>query len=127
MIRPPTRNAPKSWAPLTNAMAELLDVLRKACLPAIWTQGVKLVRGGAVLREGSSANELTFRVRAPGLAVAPTVTLYPLEGEWSCDCGGRVDPCAHVAAAAIAAEKVDGAQPADSAPDKRAAWFTAWA
>jgi superfamily II DNA or RNA helicase len=29
------------------------------------------------------------------------VTLYPADGEWSCDCGGKVDPCAHVAAAAI--------------------------
>lgn len=42
-----------------------------------------------------------FRVRAPGHAIAPTVTLYPDEGEWSCDCGGKADPCAHAVAAAI--------------------------
>ena len=45
---------------------------------------------------------MTVRVRAPGHAIAPTVTLYLEEQEWSCDCGGRVDPCAHVAAAVIA-------------------------
>jgi superfamily II DNA or RNA helicase len=83
----------------------MLDAVRKACLPAIWSQGVKLAREGAVTATGSSLSsgeELSFRVRAPGLAVAPTVTLYMAEGEWSCDCGGKLDPCAHVAAAAIA-------------------------
>src|SRR5262249_54890192 len=44
---------------------------------------------------------LTFRVQTPG-RVAPTVTLYPDDLEWTCDCAGKVDPCAHVAAAAIA-------------------------
>ena len=40
-------------------------------------------------------------MRSPGRAVAPTVVLYPGEREWDCDCGGRVSPCEHVAAAAI--------------------------
>ena len=57
-------------------MADLLDVVRKACLPAIWSQGVKLARANAVLADKSSAEERTFRVKAQGLAVAPTVTLY---------------------------------------------------
>ncbi|HET9932218.1 MAG TPA: DEAD/DEAH box helicase, partial [Polyangiaceae bacterium] len=86
-------------------MADLLDVVRKACLPAIWSQGVKLARGNAVLADKTSAEERTFRVKAQGLAVAPTVTLYLKEQEWSCDCGGRFDPCAHVAAAVIASEQ----------------------
>ncbi len=41
------------------------------------------------------------RVRSPGRAVAPTAVLYPGEREWDCDCGGRVMPCEHIAAAAI--------------------------
>ena len=49
-------------------MPELLATLRKACLPAIWTQGVKLARAGAVVREKTTPTELTFRVRAPGQA-----------------------------------------------------------
>jgi superfamily II DNA or RNA helicase len=81
-------------------MSSMLDVVRKACLPAIWSQGAKLARESAV-QATPTANE--YRVRAPGLAVAPTVTLYSDDEEWSCDCGSKVDPCAHVAAAAIAA------------------------
>ncbi|HEY8943571.1 MAG TPA: DEAD/DEAH box helicase [Polyangiaceae bacterium] len=86
-------------------MVEFFQTLRKACLPAIWSQGVKLARSGAVVRERASAAELSFRVRAPGHPVAPSVTLYPIDQEWSCDCGGKFDPCAHVAAAGIVAEQ----------------------
>ncbi|MBK6694132.1 MAG: DEAD/DEAH box helicase [Myxococcales bacterium] len=77
----------------------MLDVVRKACLPAVWSQGAKLAREGSV-QGTATAGE--FRVRAPGFALALTVTLYPDDEEWSCDCAGKVDPCAHVAAAAIA-------------------------
>src|SRR5579872_2297793 len=84
-------------------MQELLDAVRKATLPAIWSQGVKLARDNAVALVPSAAGEITARVRAPGHAIAPTVTLYVEGLEWSCDCGGKVDPCAHVAAATIAA------------------------
>ena len=100
----------------------MLDVVRKACLPAIWSQGVKLAREGAVLRtsEGgqAGAREMTFRVRAASHPVAPTVTLYLDDEEWSCDCGGKVDPCPHVAAAAIAiAQALESGTPiAESAP-----------
>ncbi|HEX7600506.1 MAG TPA: DEAD/DEAH box helicase, partial [Polyangiaceae bacterium] len=43
----------------------------------------------------------------------PTVTLYLEDDEWSCDCGGKVDPCAHVAAATIASAQAG----ADASPD----------
>jgi superfamily II DNA or RNA helicase len=96
----------------------MLEVVRKACLPAIWSQGVKLAREGAAQVVESSKNEMTFRVRAPGQAVAPTVTLYLEDGEWSCDCGGKVDPCPHVAAAAISMTQAPepGAAAAAAAP-----------
>ena len=80
----------------------MLDVVRKACLPAIWSQGVKLARDGAVSRVSEGKGEVTVRVRAASHPVAPTVTLYLDDDEWACDCGGKVDPCPHVAAAAIA-------------------------
>ncbi len=80
----------------------MLEFVRKACLPAIWSQGVKLAREGAAVRTGGGKGEVTFRVRAASHPVAPTVTLYLDDEEWSCDCGGKVDPCPHVAAAAIA-------------------------
>jgi len=84
-------------------MQALLEAIRMACLPGVWSQGVKLAREGAVTSGTATADELTFRVRAPGHAIALTVTLYVEGPEWTCDCDGKVDPCAHVAAAAIAA------------------------
>jgi superfamily II DNA or RNA helicase len=88
----------------------LLDVIRAQTLPALGSQGVKLAREGRVSRASASPSELTLRVRAPGRVIAPTVTLYPEDEEWSCDCGSKVDPCAHVAAAVIAAtrDEVEG-------------------
>src|SRR4051794_10082029 len=80
----------------------MLEEVRKACLPAIWSQGVKLAREGSVSTQRAAGSEAIFRVRAAGHVVAPTVTLYFADAEWSCDCGGKVDPCAHVAAATIA-------------------------
>jgi superfamily II DNA or RNA helicase len=41
-------------------------------------------------------------VRLSDRPVAATVVLFVADLEWTCDCGGRVDPCEHVAAAAIA-------------------------
>jgi superfamily II DNA or RNA helicase len=89
-----------------QVMQALLEAVRKVCLPGVWSQGVKLSREGAVTAGRATADERTFRVRAPGLAIALTVSLYPdsPDGpEWTCDCEGKADPCAHVAAAAIAA------------------------
>ena len=57
-------------------MQTVLEAIRKACLPGIWSQGVKLARDGAVSSSTATADELTFRVRATGHAIAFTVTLY---------------------------------------------------
>src|SRR3954462_2809224 len=101
-------------------MQEFLEAVRKATLPAIWSQGVKLARENAVARVSpgarASANELTARVKVAGHAIAPTVTLYLAEKEWACDCGGKVDPCAHVAAATIACAQGGAKEEAPAAP-----------
>ena len=86
-------------------MQALFDAMRQASLPAVWSQGVKLARADAVSNAARSASAITLRVRARGHAIAPTVTLYPEEGEWSCDCGGVADPCMHAVAAVIAARE----------------------
>ena len=85
--------------------AGVVNAIRKACLPGTWSQGVKLARDGAITAGRTTAEELTFRVRAPGHAIALTVTIYVEGPEWTCDCDGKVDPCAHVAAAVIASSK----------------------
>jgi superfamily II DNA or RNA helicase len=92
-------------------MQGLLEAVRKKGLPGIWSVGVKLARDGAVSR--APATEPTFRVRAAGHTIAPTVTLYPEDLEWSCDCDGKADPCAHVVAAVIWATR----PVADDSPD----------
>jgi superfamily II DNA or RNA helicase len=89
-------------------MRALLDAVRGNSLPGIWSTGVKLARDGAVLRAPDASP--TFRVRAAGRAVPPTVTFYPEDEEWSCDCDGKIDPCAHVVAAILFATK-EGADP----------------
>src|SRR6185436_8772962 len=95
----------------------LLEAVRTASLPGLWSQGVKLVREGRVSEVGTSEAEVTLRVRAPGHVVAKTVTLFLQEKEWSCDCDTKGDPCAHVSAAAIFAARAkdapgdDGASP----------------
>jgi superfamily II DNA or RNA helicase len=86
-------------------MRALFDAIRKASLPAVWSQGVKLAQAAAVSEAAASASEITLRVRSRGHAIAPTVTLYSEEGEWSCDCGGTADPCMHVVAAVIASKE----------------------
>ncbi len=87
-----------------------LALVRRNCRPGIWSQGVTLARAGGVVVDTRTDEEIVLRVRTPGRPVAPTVVLYPGEREWDCDCGGRVAPCEHIAAAAIAlapAEKTD--------------------
>ena len=79
------------------------ETLRKATAPGIWSQGVRSARvPSAVVIESRSEEEITARVRPVGNAVAPTVTLYLIEEEWTCDCGSPTDPCAHVATVAVA-------------------------
>ncbi len=79
------------------------ESLKASCLSGIWTSGVKLARTqGAVVEEKRADSEITLRVRGPGTAIVPTVTLYLEDEEWTCDCGGPVDPCVHIVAAAVA-------------------------
>jgi superfamily II DNA or RNA helicase len=77
-------------------------VIRKNTRSGTWSQGVSLSRDGQVVVESRDADEIVLRVKTPGRPVAPTVVLYPGEREWDCDCGSRMSPCEHVAAAAIA-------------------------
>jgi len=87
---------------MPDSLNKLLASLRKSCKAGLWSSGVNLVRTGAVAVESRNDEEIVLRVRTPGRAVAPTVVLYPGENEWDCDCPGRVRPCEHLAAAAIA-------------------------
>jgi superfamily II DNA or RNA helicase len=106
-------------------MQPVLDAIRKASLPGIWSQGVKLAREGAVSSLSRTLDELAFRVRAPGHAIALTVTLYVEGPEWTCDCEGKTDPCAHVVAAILASSQAtDRGEALVSAPAVKAPQLT---
>ncbi len=81
---------------------DVFDAVKDDCLVGLWSRGVELARDGLVAGEGHDAGEWTFRIRALGGGVAPTVRLYPEDAEWECDCGSRFDPCEHIAAGVIA-------------------------
>lgn len=87
---------------MSAQLQKLLAALRRACKPGVWSSGVNLVRAGAVAVESRNDEEIVLRVRAHGQAVPPSVVLYPGEDEWDCDCSGRMRPCEHLAAAAVA-------------------------
>ncbi len=92
--------------PQTVDLQELFDAVRDACSRGTWSSGVELARAGAVSGESDSGAEVTLRVSTRGGLVAPTVTLYPRDAEWACDCAGSEDPCVHVAAAVIALRRI---------------------
>jgi superfamily II DNA or RNA helicase len=83
----------------------IFDAIRKKCAPGLWSLGVKLAREGSVVFDARSESQIDARVRVPLKPVPPSVTLYPPDAEWTCDCGGRSDPCEHVAAVVIAAQQ----------------------
>jgi superfamily II DNA or RNA helicase len=86
--------------------SSLLDSLREACLPSVWSRGVALARDGAIRRdpdaEEGDAQARHLLVPVPRRGVPVHVVLVPGEDEWGSDCECRDDPCEHVVAAALA-------------------------
>ena len=82
-------------------MQTLFDEVRKNCSPTIWSRGVELTRAGAVLVEQRDAEEILLKVATQQGMTFATVTLWPADDDWSCDCTSREPACAHVAASVI--------------------------
>ncbi len=93
---------------MPSPLDKVLASLRRACKSGVWSSGVNLVRAGAVTVESRNDEEVVLRVRAQGRAVPAQVVLYPTEDEWDCDCPGRMRPCEHLAASAIALAQAEG-------------------
>jgi hypothetical protein len=106
---------------MATDLAKILASLRRACKPGVWSSGVNLVRAGAVTVESRNDEEIVLRVRAQGRAVPAQVVLYPTEDEWDCDCPGRLRPCDHLAASAIALGQAEGEGAAEAKPVQVAA------
>ena len=116
---PSRQDSPESASAVPEAF---LALIRRNSRPGTWSQGVTLQRDGGVAVESRDADEVVLRVRVPGRPVAATVVLYPGEREWDCDCGGRISPCEHVAAAAIALGSGDTGSAAPTPPPPTVQW-----
>jgi SNF2 domain-containing protein/helicase-like protein len=90
---------------MSSAVDETFKAIRQACSASLWSQAVELVRASAVAGVSESEEEIVCRVRTPSRAIAPKVTLYPLDEEWDCDCDSKLPCCEHVAAAMIAVRR----------------------
>ena len=97
--------------------AELLETIQEEARPDVWSAGMGLARAGAVSVQSTGQEEAILRVRVPGRPAPVTTVLYPEDDVWECDCRGKVDPCEHVVAAALALHQaVSQRAPAPRAP-----------
>src|ERR671937_2215163 len=83
-------------------MQALFEAVRQACSPGDWSRGVELSRGGAVVVDHATRDEVMLRIATRSGMISPTVTLWPEDKDWSCNCSSQAEVCAHVAAAVIA-------------------------
>ncbi len=97
-------------------MQALFEEIRDNCSPNTWSRGVELSRAGAVIADDTDDEEIILKVATrQGMAYA-TVTLWPDDTDWSCDCTSREAACAHVAAAVIALRRAQHEGKAAPAP-----------
>jgi superfamily II DNA or RNA helicase len=82
-------------------MTKIRDSIRAQALPGIWSKGVRLNQGGAVLLESVERGEALFRVRAEGRPIPHEVILYIEEADWTCACDSDFTPCEHIVAAGL--------------------------
>src|SRR5919198_1311477 len=100
-------------------MQALFEAVRQACSPDEWSRGVELSRGGAVVVDHATKDEVRLRIATRGGMISPAVTLWPEDKDWSCNCSSHAEVCAHVAAAVIALRHAPQAGP--EAPSQRPA------
>jgi superfamily II DNA or RNA helicase len=85
---------------------KLIDEVRARAPAAYRARGVKLARQGVVegikTEESYGEEEVTLRVVDPSARVAFTVTVWPEEPDWACDCPIEHDTCPHAVAAVVA-------------------------
>lgn len=100
---------------------ELFEAIRAACSPRAWSQGVLLARSGE-LSATQDDDEIVVVLRSNAGLVSPSVSLWPDDVDWACDCAASEDGCAHSAAAVIALrEALSRGDTVDSAPRERVA------
>ena len=92
-------------------MQAFLATVRENCPRSNWSRGVEWARvKGVVTADSETPESVTLKVKADSDLMTRTVTLYLDDEDWTCDCPGKDDVCAHVAAAAIALSALDVAR-----------------
>jgi superfamily II DNA or RNA helicase len=104
--------------PTDPRLTKLRQIIARKCNLLAFREGESLAPGALLAK--SDDEEFVVAVPAPHFEVAPTVSLYVETLEWSCDCGGELDPCAHVAAAIVALTTERAAQPMATLASKQA-------
>jgi superfamily II DNA or RNA helicase len=92
-------------------MQALFEAVRQACSPGDWSRGVELSRGGGVVVDHATSDEVVLRISTRSGMISPTVTLWPEDKDWSCNCSSQAEVCAHVVAAVIALRHAPQAGP----------------
>ena len=83
-------------------MQALFEAVRQVCSADDWSRGVELSRGGSVVVAHQTPDEVMLRIATRSGMISPTVTLWPEDKDWSCNCPSQAEVCGHVAAAVIA-------------------------
>jgi superfamily II DNA or RNA helicase len=83
------------------ALERMISDARSAAGANLWGAAVELSRRGAVQGVSDDGEEAHLLVKTGQRAVPFEVYLWPKDGDWGCDCGGRGKVCLHVAAAII--------------------------
>ena len=68
-------------------------------------------RGGSVVVAHQTPDEVMLRIATRSGMISPTVTLWPEDKDWSCNCPSQAEVCGHVAAAVIALHHAPQAGP----------------
>src|SRR5262244_3392127 len=98
-------------------MQALFEAVRQVCSPGDWSRGVELTRGGGVVVDHATNDEVMLRISTRSGMISPIVTLWPEDKDWSCNCSSQAEVLAHVAASVIAMSHITRARP--EAPSQR--------
>lgn len=84
-----------------EALEQLEALVRRGAGRDTWQRGVQLAQGPGVALQSADADELEFHVPRERGILAWSVSLFPEDAEWCCDCPSQRDVCEHVCASLV--------------------------
>ena len=84
-----------------SVVDDILEAVREAAARTVWSQGISLSRTASVMSQSLGDDEMILRVSSAVGILARTVSLFPEDDDWLCDCSPREEVCEHVVAAVI--------------------------